>query len=120
MIQYEGLCLGGPFDGERHVCDSQRMETYEREEPYSLSKFMAGELPSTMPTVKRVQYVHQWFKADGKDFGFWVLVDYLQRPRDVGPRDVVERLIENYRPVKKWQGLDTVQVDGKRNVIHPV
>ena len=122
MIQYEGLCLGGPYDGERRVCNSPRMETYERTERFmsTYDAMCSGDLSAAMATTRQVTYVHQCFKAAGKDFGFWIMLDYLQRARDVGPRDVVERLIENYRPVTRWHGRDVVRVNGETHLLHKV
>lgn len=107
------------MDGQRRTCDYPVMSAMEQEEavPGIWASFVSGEVPIVTTQVNRVDYVHQCFKADGKDFSFWIFVDYLQTRRDVGPRDVVERLIEGYRPVKRWCGRMTVDVDGKVYVL---
>jgi hypothetical protein len=85
---YEGICLGGPRDGQwiSSPCNSYRVPVIERED----LRFGAG--PGVPQTGMRVTYAdYVWYNFG--DYSVWWPVG----GDDPNPRVIMKRLLDGYR-----------------------
>src|SRR5688572_28603526 len=96
--QYQGLCIGGPRDGETYTSTRGPEFVAHIPGPIPLEPRFAVEAPTSEPVTARMIYRHiwQWTVDDvhGKvQFGFWVPAEHFP----VAQWYIATQLVEAYR-----------------------
>lgn len=71
-MKFDGLCVGGPRDGQRCVAPDRYGFIAPVFKPLGPVDFRPGMMPVAETTIEHMQYKLELFHTPTKDFVFWV------------------------------------------------